>query len=84
MEATNNGAERAGRAFRARQAPHFNLRKDASIERSIVVTVCLRKQALTEPDQQRLHTCQRGRHSSQAQGAGFMPAINQIQEMAVA
>jgi transposase len=83
-EATNNGAERAGRAFRHRQAPHFNLRKDASIERSIVVTACLRKQALTEPDPQRLHTCQRGRRSRQAQDTGLLLAINQPQELAVA
>ena len=83
-EATNNGAERAGRAFRHRQAPHFNLRSDASIERSIVVTACLRKQALIEPDRQRLHTCQRGRHSSQAQNTDFLLAIDQTQEIAVA
>jgi transposase len=34
-EATNNGAERAGRAFRHRQQPHFNLRGVASIEGSL-------------------------------------------------
>lgn len=83
-EATNNGAERAGRAFRHRQAPHFNLRKDATIERSIIVTACLRQQALTESNRQRLHTCQRGRHSRQAQDTGFLLAIHQTQEMAVA
>ncbi len=83
-EATNNGAERAGRAFRHRQAPHFNLRKDASIERSIVVTACLRKQALTEPDRQGLHPCQRGRRSRQAQDTRLLLTINQAQEMAVA
>jgi transposase len=83
-EATNNGAERAGRAFRHRQASHFSLRKDASIERSIVVTACLRKQALTEPDPQGLHTCQRGRRSRKAQDTSFLLTINQPQEMAVA
>ena len=83
-EPTNNGAERAGRAFRHRQAPHFNLRKDASIERSIVVTACLRKEALTEPDQQRFHTCQRGRRNRQAQNASLLLSISQPQEMAVA
>jgi transposase len=83
-EATNNGAERAGRAFRHRQAPHFNLRKDASIERSIVVTACLRKQALTEAGRQKLHTCQRGRRSRQAQDTGFLLTINQSRELAVA
>jgi len=83
-EATNNGAERAGRAFRHRQAPHFNLRKDASIERSIVVTACLRQQNSTESNPQRLHSCQRGRRSNQAQDAGHRLAIDQTQEMAVA
>jgi transposase len=60
-EATNNGAERGGRAFRHRQAPHFNLRKEASIEQSIVVSACLRKQMALRPPVQPLHTCQRGR-----------------------
>lgn len=83
-EATNNGTERAGRAFRHRQAPHFNLRKDASIERSIVVTACPGKRALAEPDRQRLHTCQRGRRSRQVQDAGFLLGINQAREMVVA
>jgi hypothetical protein len=83
-EATNNGAERAGRAFRHRQAPHFNLRKDTSIERSIIVTACLRKQTFTQPNRQRLHTYQRGRRSRQAQDAAILSAIDQIQEMAVA
>lgn len=83
-ETTNNGAERAGRAFRHRQAPHFNLREAASIEHSIIVTACLHKQARTEPDRQRLHSCQRGRHRSQAQSAGLLLAINQTHEMAIA
>ena len=83
-KATNNGAERAGRAFRHGQAPHFNPRTDASIERSIVVTACLRKQALTESNRQRLHACQRGRRSRQAPGAGLPLAIDQTQELAVA
>ena len=83
-EATNNGAERAGRAFRHRQAPHFNLRTDAAIERSIIVTACLRKQALTESNRQRLHTCPRGRRRRQAQDTGLLLTINQPQELAVA
>lgn len=83
-EATNNGAERAGRAFRHRQAPHFNLRQAASIERSIVVTAGLRKQTLTEAQPQRLHTCQRGRRSSQTQSAELLLAIEQTQEVVVA
>jgi transposase len=60
-EATNNGAERAGRAFRHRQAPHFNLRKKESIENSINVITCLRKATVLQPPPGRYHTCQRGR-----------------------
>jgi transposase-like protein len=60
-EATNNGAERAGRAFRHRQAPHFNLRKRESIENSINVIACLRKAAALQPPLGPYHTCQRGR-----------------------
>jgi lambda repressor-like predicted transcriptional regulator/transposase-like protein len=60
-EATNNGAERAGRAFRHRQAPHFNLRKTESIERSISVSACLRKAVAVQPPRGPFHTCQRGR-----------------------
>jgi len=62
-EATNNGAERAGRAFRHRQAPHFNLRTKESIADSITVAACLHKQAAKAPVTQPLHTCQRGRKS---------------------
>jgi transposase len=60
-EATNNGAERTGRAFRHRQAPHFNLRKKESIENSINVTACFRKAAAVQPQPGPYHTCQRGR-----------------------
>jgi transposase len=60
-EATNNGAERGGRAFRHCQTPHFNLRKEASIEQSIVVSACLRKELTMRSPAQPLHTCQRGR-----------------------
>jgi transposase len=60
-EATNNGAERAGRAFRHRQAPHFNLRKKESIENSFNVIACLRKAAAMQPPLAPYHTCQRGR-----------------------
>jgi transposase len=60
-EATNNGAERAGRAFRHRQSPHFNLRKKESIENSITVIACLRKAAAVQPPLGPYHTCQRGR-----------------------
>ena len=83
-EPTNNGAERAGRAFRHRQASHFNLRQDASIERSIVVTACLHQQALAEPKRQPLHTCQRGHRSRQALTVGLPSTIDQTQDMAIA
>jgi transposase len=46
-EATNNGAERAGRALRHRQAPHFNLRTGPAIEGAIVVMACHRKATAT-------------------------------------
>jgi transposase/transposase-like protein len=60
-EATNNGAERAGRAFRHRQAPHFNLRNRETIDRAITVAACLRRETTTKPATRPLHTCQRGR-----------------------
>lgn len=60
-EATNNGAERAGRAFRHHQAPHFNLRSKEAIAGTITVAACLRKAAATMPAAPPLHTCQRGR-----------------------
>jgi transposase len=60
-EATNNGAERTGRAFRHRQAPHFNLRSKKAIAGAITVTACLRKETVTRPAAPPLHTCQRGR-----------------------
>ncbi len=43
-EATNNGAERAGRGFRHRQGPHFNLRSGASIEGALKVRASRRKE----------------------------------------
>jgi transposase len=46
-EATNNGAERMGRAFRHHQAPHFNLRNPTSMEGAIVVMASHRKAAAT-------------------------------------
>ena len=64
-EATNNGAERAGRAFRHRQAPHFNLRKRENIENAIDVAACLHKEAALRPKPEAFHSCQRGRHPRQ-------------------
>jgi hypothetical protein len=40
-EATSNGAERAGRAFRHLQGPHFNLRSVTSIEQALAATTVL-------------------------------------------
>lgn len=60
-ESTNNGAERTGRAFRHRQAPHYNLRTEASIKQALDVTACLRKEAATRSPSEPFHTCQRGR-----------------------
>ena len=60
-EATNNGAERTGRAFRHRQAPHFNLRSQTVIDRALTVAACLHKEAVIAPAAQGFHHCQRGR-----------------------
>ena len=63
-KSTNNGAERTGRAFRHRQAPHFNLRRQESIENAIIVSACLQKEAAARPPPQPFHTCQRGRRKA--------------------
>jgi len=60
-EATNNGAERAGRAFRHRQVSHFNLRTERAIEGALIVAACHRKTEAMAPPLQPIHTCQRGR-----------------------
>jgi len=44
-EATNNGAERRGRAFRHTQAPHFTLRTPEAIDGALTVQAVLRKDA---------------------------------------
>lgn len=64
-EATNNGAERAGRALRHRQAPHFNLRTGAAIEGAIVVMACQRKAAATTGRHRETARCSRGRKPHQ-------------------
>jgi hypothetical protein len=48
-EATSNGAERLGRLFRHRQAPHFRLRSPRAIEGAVTVWACQRKPAALEP-----------------------------------
>jgi transposase len=69
-EATNNGAERAGRAFRHRQAPHFNLRSQAAISGMIKVGAYLSMETATMPPIQRLHSCQRGRTKREVEMVG--------------
>jgi transposase len=61
-EATNNGAERTGRAFRHLQSPHFNLRTQDSIENALKVAACLRKEEALRSKPEPFHNCQRGRH----------------------
>ncbi len=59
-EATNNGAERAGRGFRQRQGPHVNLRNVASIEGALKIRASRRNEtADTTPPPVAL--CRRGR-----------------------
>ncbi len=60
-EATNNGAERTGRAFRHRQGPHFNLRTTEMIEGALVVAAFQRKESVMVGAVGALHSCQRGR-----------------------
>ena len=60
-EATNNGAERMGRAFRHLSAPHFTLRTTASVDAALKVRACLRKQQGTQPVTALANRCPRGR-----------------------
>ncbi len=60
-EATNNGAERGGRAFRHRQCPHFNLRSPEATEGAIVIAACQRKGAASAPLASKALRCTRGR-----------------------
>jgi transposase len=49
-EATNNGAERMGRAFRHGQAPHFRLRTTEAIDGALrVVSLQTKERAITPP-----------------------------------
>ena len=65
-EATNNGAERTGRRFRQKQAPHYNLRQADSVEKSIIVDACLQQLSAESPTY-RFHHCQRGRRAQRDQ-----------------
>jgi hypothetical protein len=59
--ATNNGAERMGRAFRHLSAPHFTLRTITSIDAALKVRACLRKEAVTTQPLLRANRSSRGR-----------------------
>ncbi|HWE63147.1 MAG TPA: hypothetical protein VHB98_15645, partial [Chloroflexota bacterium] len=62
-EATNNGAERTGRAFRHGQAPHFRLRTPGSIE-GVLRVVCLQaKERAITPPTPLTRLCPRGRRA---------------------
>jgi len=60
-EATNNAAERTGRAFRHSQHPHFRLRHLEMMDADLKVHAYLRKERACSPPVARLHQCQRGR-----------------------
>lgn len=68
-EATNNGAERFGRAFRHRQAPHYNLRDTESIEGAISMMASLRKTAALEQSPRDTARSGRGRKTKAPQQA---------------
>jgi len=63
-EATNNGAERSGRAFRHRQAPHFNLRSKEAIDGAITVAACQQKEATLNLHKLHANFSTRGRKTS--------------------
>jgi len=63
-EATNNAAERGGRAFRHGQHPHFRLRHITSIDADLKVRAYLKKERFCLPPPGRLHYCQRGRRTT--------------------
>ena len=68
-EATNNGAERFGRAFRHQQAPHFNLRETESIEGALAVMAGQRKAAALEQAPRDIARSGRGRKTKASQQA---------------
>jgi hypothetical protein len=65
-EATNNGAERAGRAFRHGQAAHFSLRTPESIEGALIIAACQRKMAIHTVPRQQANRATRGRKQQHA------------------
>jgi hypothetical protein len=73
-EATNDGAERAGRAFRHLQGPHFNFRKLSTIEAALVVTNCHRQASILRPSSRLPNACTRGRKPRPAPSSSPMTA----------
>ena len=65
-EATKNGAERAGRAFRHEQGPHFNLRTQESIGGALIVRANQTKAAALSPATQQAGRATRGRKQPSA------------------
>jgi hypothetical protein len=70
-EATNNGAERMGRAFRHRQAPHFTLRTVTTLEDDLKVAAFRRKEDGEAATSSAARRCTRGR---KARPAAIAPA----------
>lgn len=72
-EATNNGAERTGRAFRHGQAPHFRLRTETAINGALRVVALQAKEQAVAPPAPLPRLCPRGRRpravASDAQAA---------------
>jgi transposase len=66
FEATNNGAERAGRAFRHGQAPHFRLRTEVAIDGALRVVMAQTKERASVPPVPLPRLCSRGRCSRSA------------------
>jgi len=60
-EATNNGAERTGRAFRHGQAPHFRLRTEVAIDGALRVVAFQTKERAQIPLVPSPRLCPRGR-----------------------
>ena len=60
-EATNNGAERWGRAFRHGQAPHFRLRTTTAIDGALRVIMHQDRDRATTPPAPLARLCPRGR-----------------------
>ena len=62
-EATNNGAERTGRAFRHGQAPHFGLRTPTAIDGALRVVAFQAKERADAPSAPNTRLCPRGRRA---------------------